>query len=160
MKKKVKKAFVRALIFMTIIVFFVTLSANDGEHIVDINGDDNYALHSITDEDIINRGVDSAGMVYEGRSAMNLSKHSSYKFTGIYEVNSVECDGSDLQVRVTHPIVKSGNIRLLLMLGTEIVHEFMPNELMQAYTFENVTGNVSLVIVAESASFELDYEFV
>lgn len=136
-----------------IAVAAVWMMGDDLEHIEDTNGTDNYALQTITDENIVKGDV----------GALNLRKHtsplndsitfSSDRFTGVAEImltNFVLPSDFDLEVTGFH--VNSGNFKMAVVHDEAIVAVIEPDLFASCY-LEDVTGTVSLVIAGESADF-------
>ena len=136
-----------------IVVGVVWMMGDDLEHIEDTNGADNYALQTITDENIVKQDV----------GALNLRKYtsplndgitfSSDKFTGVAEImltNFVLPSDFDLEVTGFH--VNSGNFKMVVVHDETIAAVIEPDLFASCY-LEDVTGSVSLVIAGESADF-------
>ena len=141
-----------------IVVGVVWMMGDDLEHIEDANGADNYALQTITDENIIKGDV----------GALNFSKHTSPlndgitfysdKFTGVAEImltNFILPSDFDLEVAGFH--VNSGNFKMAVVHDGEIAAVLEPNLFASCY-LEDITGTVSLVIAGESADFEFSLD--
>ena len=150
--------FLGLLAVAVVVVGAVQMMGNDLEHIEDTNGADNYALQTITDENIVKQDV----------GALNFRKHtgllndgitfSSDKFTGVAEImltNFVLPSDFDLEVVGFH--VNSGNFKMAVVHDEEIAAVIEP-DLFASCCLENVTGTVSLVIAGESADFEFSLD--
>ncbi len=131
---------------------------NDGtEHIEDTNGEDNFTLQTITDENIINRDIGAMGLNESKDSISNTTTYSSNKFTGVEEIYGTNIVGNRFDITINHARVDKGNFKIVLLENDEIVHEFKLNELTQTFTLENPSGYVALRIAGESADFQFDY---
>lgn len=131
---------------------------NDGtEHIEDTNGEDNFTLQTITDENIINRDIGAMGLNESKDSISNTTTYSSNKFTGVEEIYGTNIVGNRFDITINHARVDKGNFKIVLLENDEIVHEFKLNELTQTFTLENPLGYVALRIAGESADFQFDY---
>lgn len=113
--------------------FFLT---GDLKHIEDTDGPDNYALSTITDENIINQDMGalnvnkSTGLLSDGIT------FSSKKFTGVYRVFLTNFwFDSDFRVDLTNFYVNSGNFRMCIVNDGEIIGEVEPGEM---FTFTEV----------------------
>lgn len=155
---KKNKLFGIIIVIAVAAVAIFMFMGNDLEHIEDTNGAENFALQTITDENIINKDIGAVGgpnMSTDNIS--NTTTYSSKKFTGVAEIYGVDITTTSMDITVNHASVTEGNFKLVLLVDDEIVHEFKLNELSQTYTLEKPSGYVSLVIAGESANFEFDY---
>ena len=158
---------------MTIIVgglFAVVVGAwvifGGTEHIEDTNGADNYALQTITDENIINMDTGAIGGLNITQSSLSSEtvEFSSDKYTGVSEIFYDNFIGtSDFEVNHSSYEVYEGNFRLVVVHNDEIVATLEPGTFV-SYRLEDVTGYVSLRIAGESASFyfcmsEMEYDY-
>lgn len=129
------------------------LLGNDLEHIEDTNGADNYALQSITDEDIISLGTGSMGVGTKTNKISGMTEIYSEKFTGVYEVLYTNLLGkSDFLINIHAFEINGGNFKMVVVHNDEIVATLTP-ENADEYLLEDVSGKVSLVIAGESADF-------
>ena len=157
MKRKGNLIWVLVAVAM-IAVGAVWMMGDDLEHIEDTNGADNYALQTITDENIVKQDV----------GALNLSKHTgplndgitfrSDKFTGVAQImlaNFILPSDFDLEVAGFH--INSGNFKMAVVHDGEIAAVIEPDLFASCY-LENITGTVSLVIAGESADFEFSLD--
>ena len=152
MKKKGNLRWILAAVAM-IIIAAVWMLGDNLEHIEDTNGPDNYALQTITDENIVKGDV----------GALNLRKHTgalndgitfrSDKFTGVSEILQANFIlPSDFDLEVIGFQVNSGNFKMAVVHDGIIVAEIEPDLFASCY-LEDITGTVSLVIAGESADF-------
>ena len=161
MSEKKKNLFLKIAALVLVIVCAVWMFADGVEHIEDTNGADNYALTTITDQDILERKMGSTGM---GRSATILNdtvKFSSPKFTGVYEVMWTDVLYTNgLSLEIIDFEVNGGNFRMLFVNDGKIIAEVVPNG-TTTVDLGKVEGNVTLVIAGESADFSFRlYEHV
>lgn len=155
---KIKKILGCIVAVAVVVVCAVSLLGNDLEHIEDTNGEDNYALQEITDDNIINLDIGTKGGYKEETDSLsNTTEYSAEKFTGVAEIYGENITTNSLTFTVNHAKVTSGNFRLLLLVDDKIVHDFTLNELTQTFVLKNVSGFVSLRIAGESANFQFDY---
>lgn len=143
-----------------IAVCIIWFSSSDLEHIEDTNGAENFALQTITDENIIKRDIGAMGLETSTDSVSNTTTYSSDKFTGVEEIYGKNIWGNRLEITINHAKVDSGNFKVVLLENDKIVHEFALNELSQSYVLENPDGYISLRIAGESADFMLDYYII
>ena len=165
MNEKTKKALTLAAAVILVVVVSVWLILGGTDHIEDTNGADNYALQTITDENIINMDVGSIGGPEISKNILQGSnvEFSAEKLTGVYEVlydNFVL--PSDFEVNLSAFAVNEGNFKMVVVHDDKIVATLEP-DLFVDYLLEDVTGTVSLRIAGESASFtfnmsEMDYD--
>ena len=157
MNEKIKKILTGIGVVLFLAVFAVMMLTSNVKHIEDINGADNYSLHTITDRNIINRDVGAIGMSTKESAFSNITTYYSKKFTGVEEIYGANIWGNRFEITVNHARVDSGNFKIVLLEDNRIVHEFALNELTQTYVLENPSGYISLRIAGESADFQLDY---
>ncbi len=146
-----------AVLVVAAIAFFPTIGSNVKEY-KDTNGENDFSLCKITDEDII-EGMDS--------STLNIvtfdEKQNEYWYLGKYFNGSTSLDtGTPLTKNNTINIQKfsvtKGNARLLILADNTIVHDFIPNESNQELSLNNLQGDISLVIAGESTNFEVIFK--
>lgn len=156
MKKNKLFGIIIAIAVVAVAIFM--FMGNGMEHIEDTNGAENFALQTITDENIINKDIGAiGGPNMSTDNISNTTTYSSKKFTGVAEIYGVDITTTSMDITVNHASVTEGNFKLVLLVDDKIVHEFKLNELSQTYTLEKPSGYVSLVIAGESANFEFDY---
>lgn len=131
--------------------------SNGLEHIEDTNGADNFALQTITDDNIINLDTGALNLKESTDAISKTTTYSSDKFTGVAEIYGINYMGNRFDITINHARVDSGNFKIVLLEDDRIVHEFKLNELSQSFTLENPSGYISLRIAGESADFRFDY---
>ena len=146
-----------AVLVVAAIAFFPTIGSNVKEY-KDTNGENDFSLCKITDEDII-EGMDS--------STLNIvtfdEEQNEYWYLGKYFNGSTSLDtGTPLTENNTINIQKfsvtKGNARLLILADNTIVHDFIPNESNQELSLNNLQGDIILVIAGESTNFEVIFK--
>ena len=172
MNKKMKDILMGIVAVVVVVVCAVSFLSSDLEHIEDTNGPDDYALTTITDENIVNMdmgalnavGITESGVSIAGFSMNSAVNFSSDNFTGVYEImyNSYILP-SDCVIRLLDLKVKSGNFRMAVVHDGEIVEIIEPSDEIIECRLEDVTGTVSLRIAGESAAysfsmFQSDYD--
>ncbi len=158
MKKNKLFGIIIAIAVVAVAIFM--FMGNDLEHIEDTNGAENFALQTITDENIINQDIGALNYKESTDSISNTTTYSSDKFTGVAEIYGTNLMATSMEITINHAQVTAGNFKIVLVVDDEIVHEFKLNELTQTYTLENPSGYVALRIAGESADFMLDYSIV
>lgn len=163
--EKTKKTLtaIAAVVFVAVVGAWIIFSGTG--HIEDTNGADNYALQTITDENIINMDTGSIGgpMITRGIPSGDTVEFSSDKYTGASEILYDSFIGaSDFEVSLSSFEVYGGNFKLVVVHNDEIVATLEPGTFVN-YRLEDITGYVSLRIAGESASFrfcmtEFDYD--
>lgn len=158
---KLKKLLSTVFVILLVGFGLYWLITDDTTHIEDTNGDDNYALQQITDQNIVKLDMGAIGGPNIKTSFVSDTEtYYANKFTGVAEIYGENLITNRLTVTVNHAQVEKGNFKMVLLVGNEIVHEFSLNEFTQTYTIEDVSGYVSLRIAGESADFSFDYYII
>lgn len=135
------------------------------EHIEDTNGADNYALQTITEQDVIAFDMGTKGAISEseinfdfgGLGVSNGTKYSSEKFTGVYLLNTCQIfKGSDIYVHLAEYDIKEGNFAFYVVFDGEVIGQVEPDEFgMAEFLLEDVdkNGTLEYIIAGESANF-------
>ncbi len=156
---------IAVVIFLAVFAVLMITSPKP-EHIEDTNGADNYALQTITEQDVAEQKMGSRGSVSESETQYNIAglsisdgrKYSSSKFTGVYRLyDTTLFKGSDIYVNLAEFEIKEGNFAFYIVFDGEVVGQITPSEIgASEFTLENVekTGSLEYVIAGESASFE------
>ncbi|MBQ2954874.1 MAG: hypothetical protein IJE08_00280 [Clostridia bacterium] len=140
---------------VAIVVFAVYSFLTDSlEHIEDTNGADNYALTTITDENIINQDIGALN-VRKSRGLLNDGiTFSSDKFTGVYRIFSTTfLFNSDFQMDLAGFYVNSGNFEMAIVSNGQIIATVEPGMFAEV-SLTGLNGDFELVIAGESADFE------
>ena len=142
-----------AIFIVALIAFFPNIG-NTKEY-KDTNGEDNYSLCKITDEDII-EGIDSSTLnIVTFDEAKNEYWYLGKFFNGSTTLGTANDLTADNTIVIQQFSVTKGNTRLLILADDKIVHDFTPNESNQEYSLNNLQGDISLVVAGESANFEV-----
>lgn len=137
-------------IIIILLVFNLFLVSCNLGQIEDRNGDDNFTIETISDEDIIKKdNYVSFGSV--SSSTTNNSKLSTKKFSGIKELNRFYSFG----ILNFKSEVFSGNFRVVLIANNKIVIDLDIN----GSSSVNVEKGYILKIVGETANFKIEYNF-
>lgn len=170
MNKKNKDTLVGILVTAIFIIAIVWLLITDTNHIEDTNGSSDYSLTTITNENIINLDLGAIGVPQPYTNSftvggINISsgiEFSSKKYTGVSEILYTNyLTSSDFEIDLHSFTVDKGNFKMVVVHNDEIVATLEPGEAVN-YRLEDVSGNISLRIAGESASFsfimdETDY---
>ncbi len=151
----------KTITFCVLLVAICVLLTSCGlQHIEDTNGDNNFELQQITDENIRKMDIGALNVVEENAVIGETVTYKSNKFTGVYEVFYENIITNRFEITINHARVDVGNFKMVLCVDDEIVHTFTLNELTQTHVLENVKGTVSLRIAGESAKFQFDYSIL
>jgi hypothetical protein len=145
-----------AIAVLVIAVCVWSFLTNPLEHIEDTNGPDNFALTTITDENIINLDTGALGGPNKSKGLItgDAIEFSADKFTGVTEILYDNYWGpSDFVLDMTNYEIHGGNFRMVVVRDGKIVAELEPGMFVE-YRLEDVTGTVSLRIAGESAAFK------
>ena len=152
---KNKKTAIAIFIGFIIALIFFFPSIGSTKDYKDTNGEDNYSLCKITDEDII-EGIDSSTLnIVTFDEAKNEYWYLGKFFNGSTTLGTANDLTSDNTIVIQQFSVTKGNTRLLILADDKIVHDFTPNESNQEYSLNNLQGDISLVVAGESANFEV-----
>ena len=139
------------LLFVAVIIIRIIPPKSDG-HIADTNGAEVIALNTITDADIAAMSGTSVGLGVRNSSSSDATVCYSERFSGVETLYDAE---AACTVTLSDITVTSGNLRVVVLLDNQIVHDFPMNG--SAPAFDMPAGS-SLRIAGESAAFELAFE--
>ena len=122
------------------------------KHIEDINGDDNFSLATLTEQQII-KNNSSISSVSVGNQWNNKYDLKVNKFSGVKELKKITLK-SGTQKITADVNVSSGNFRMVLISNGKIVYDFDING-TSSYTIS--AGTYIIKIAGESASFNLTF---
>lgn len=128
-----------------------------GKEYEDSNGEDDFSLQTITDENIINLETGASGLTYTEQNigALHSSEYSSKNFNGVEQIYLTDYIGkSDVYVYIGHMNVKSGNFKMVAINNDEIIHEFDLDAFGEEIYFEDIKGPFSIHVAGESAAFD------
>ena len=163
MNVKIKRVVLGIFAVVMVAIFVVSMMTSDLKHIDDTNGADDYSLTTITDDDIIKCSMGALMPANVQKGISSNVKISSSKFTGVYEIISMNYIlPSDFQLDLTSFTVDGGNFKMVVVHNNKIVATLEPGEDV-SYRMEDIKGNVSLRIAGESASYsfymsQMDYD--
>lgn len=154
MKNKISKLCWILLAVAVVALCGYSFLTSDLEHIEDTNGPDNYALTTITDENIINQDIGalnvkkSTGLFNDGIT------FSSKQFTGVYRVFQTNfLFDSDFLMELAGFYVNGGNFKMAVVNDGKIIATVEPG-LFATCDLSDLNGSFALVIAGESADFE------
>lgn len=130
-----------------------------GVYYEDTNGDLNYSLQTITDEDIIKRDTQSKGLVVNSDANWNES-YMSTSFSGVESIYFKELNGESTRITIDYLTVKKGNFKMAVVVNEQIVHEFNINEREQSFSLQDVKGELWLVVAGEAAECDFDFNVI
>ena len=142
--------------FMLILLLCFVLGGC-GKEYEDTNGEDNFALETITDEDIIQLSTGASGLSYKETNLgfLKSSEYSAKKFNGVEQIFLTNFIGkSDVEIYIGHMNVKKGNFKLAVILNDEIIKEIPLDAFNEIYRFEDLEGTFSVHVAGESAAFD------
>ena len=128
------------------------LTACGSVKIEDTNGPDNFALNTITDQNILNLDLPSGG--YGTKTSGLLSKtvtHSGKDFSGVVEVLWTDMIAGDFLLDLMDFTVTGGNFRMVVVNEDRIIADIEPGTTQ--ILLEGVKGRVALRIAGESAVY-------
>lgn len=132
-----------------------------GEEYEDTNGEDNFKLQTITNDNIINRDIGASGLGYTESEVAGITstEYNAKNFNGVEEIYLTNFIGkSDVQVYIGHMNVKSGNFRLVAINDDKIIYEFPLDAFGDTYYFEDLKGSFAIHVAGESAAFDFHIE--
>ena len=142
------------------LLFILTMSlvfslVGCGIEIEDTNGEDDYSLNTITDDNIIS--LDLGASTYSTSVDERPIEFKANNFSGVAEIFSENYFlASSIEIQVTSVNVNAGNLRLVVVCDDEIVHDFDINTTeLQQYLLEDVKGSVSVRVAGESADCKI-----
>ena len=130
----------------------LSLTACGSVKIEDTNGPDNFALNTITDQNILNLDLPSGG--YGTKTSGLLSKtvtHSGKDFSGVVEVLWTDMIAGDFVLDLMDFTVTGGNFRMVVVNEDRIIADIEPGTTQ--ILLEGVKGRVALRIAGESAAY-------
>ena len=145
-----------AIFIVALIAFFPSIGST--KEYKDTNGEDNYSLCKITDEDII-EGMDSSTLnIVTFDEVKNEYWYLGKLFNGSTTLGTANSLTSSNTIEIQKFSVTKGNARLLILADNKIVHDFIPNESGQNFSLNNLEGEIFLVVAGESANFEVVFK--
>lgn len=140
--------------FILLIILLLTLTGCV-EHIEDTNGENNYSLETITDQDILN-GYPTISVRQSMVRKNNEYKYSVKKLTGVEEVFKGGFKNEDVAITI-NTSVEEGNAKIVLVYKNQIIKKFLLNSENQVFSMLNVDGEIKIIVAGESAKITLDF---
>lgn len=144
-------------------VFAYSMLTGSVEHIEDFNGENNTAIATITDAEIIDYYSKGSIGIAREKSDFEIAgwqlggiKFSSNKFSGVeplLQTDILFTTGFDLNIY--NYKVHEGNFRLYVLNEDEIIDILEPSE-EYTHHYEDFKGKFTVVAVGESADFEFE----
>lgn len=142
------------LLFVLLLCFSLAGCSKEYE---DTNGDDDFTLQTITDENIIHLETGASNLTYKESKigALKSAEYSSKNFNGVEQIFLTSFWGkSDVEIYIGHMNVKKGNFKLAVIHNDKIIKEIPLDAFGETYLFEDLDGTFSVHIAGESAAFE------
>ena len=154
-----KRALPLVALFLALLLLFGGCAAFS--HYEDTNGDQDYTLQTLTDENIMKGTGGSLSSVSLRTSSITPSKSKVTlkvgKFSGVSTLESFR-GGSSYRTVTVSLTVSAGNFKAVLCTDSEILYVFPINQTGSSYSFKK-EQTVYLRIAGESAKYELTYEY-
>ena len=142
----------RALILLLSALLALQLTACGSAKIEDTNGPDNFALHTITDQNILLRDLRSAGSGIKTSGLLSKTvEFSSKDFSGVVEILWTDMIAGDFVLDLLEYEVTGGNFRMVVIHEDKIIADIEPGTTQ--ILLEDVKGHISLRIAGESAAY-------
>ena len=141
-----------AILLISLVLASVCLCAC--VYIPDENGDEDYSLCKLTENDIINSTDYQYTSINSKREANGTYVYSIQSLSGVYTLKKVEGSYGVLTFNATITL-HSGNLRACLVKDGEIVREIPINEFAQI-NVSNPDGKYAIKLAGESASFDVE----
>ena len=121
----------------------------------DTNGDEDFTLQTLTEEDILDGG-NSSEMLSSHVTVNNKSTYKAKSLSGVKVLYEKKLREETITFSLSSTVSK-GNARLVLASEDAILHEFDLNKADQSFTLENFTGRVFLRLAGESAEYSVSF---
>lgn len=128
-----------------------------GPEYEDTNGENNFKLQSISNENIIHLQTGASGLSYKETNigGLHSSEYYSKNFNGVEQIFLNDyIMKSDVHVYIGHMSVESGNFKLVAINNDKIIHEFDLDTFNEDFYFEDIKGPFSIHVAGECAKFE------
>ncbi len=145
----------KRVIFILTVILCMSLLCSCVSHIEDTNGEDDYSLCSLTDEDIID-GVSSLMQGSMSNKRNDRGSMSVQKFSGVQTIDSINVRGAEETLTCTVN-VESGNLRVVIVKDGKIFADLAVDGIKDSVTLTE-SGKYELKIAGESACFEIEYK--
>ena len=132
-----------------------------GETYEDTNGNNNFKLQTITDQDIIHLKTGSSNLTYKETNigGIKSSEYKSKNFNGVEQLYLTDyIMKSDVCIYIGHMSVNSGNFRLVVINNDEIIKDIPLDVFGEEFWFYDIKGPFSIHVAGESANFTFHME--
>ena len=130
----------------------LSLTACGSAKIEDTNGADNFALNTITDQNILKLDLPSAGSGIKISGLLSkTAEFSSKDFSGVVEILWTDMLAGDFVLDLMDYTVTGGNFRMVVINDDKISADIAPGTTQ--ILLPGVKGHVSLRIAGESAAY-------
>ena len=132
-----------------------------GDEYKDTNGEDNFSLQTITDDNIIQLDLGASGLGYTEESVGDIisTEYKSKNFNGVEQIYLTDFIGkSDVEIYIGHMNVKSGNFRLVVINDDKIIKDIPLDAFGDTFRFEDLEGTFAIHVAGESAAFNFHME--
>ena len=121
----------------------------------DTNGEEDFTLQVLTDEDILGtRG--SVRVMSSTTTVGNKTVCKTKTMSGVTDLYEGYLRGGDFQITVSSEFTK-GNARLVLVLDDAIIHDFALNGEEQTFVLPDANGRIYLRVAGESTGYRVEY---
>ncbi len=148
----------RLVLLLVLLLCFLLAGCKEYE---DTNGEDDFTLQTITDENIIHLDTGASNLTYKelNLGLLKSTEYSSKNFNGVEQIYLTSFWGkSDIEVYIGHMNVKKGNFKLVVINNDEIIKEIPVDAFGETYYFEDLEGDFSVHVAGESAAFSFHIE--
>lgn len=142
----------KLLTLLLTLTLILSLTACGSAKIEDINGPDNIALNTITDQNIVKLDLPSAGNSIKTSGLLSKTvEFSSKDFSGVVEILWTDMIAGSFVVDLMDYAVTGGNFRMVVINNDKIIADIEPGTTQ--ILLDHVEGHVSLRIAGESAAY-------
>lgn len=126
-------------------------------HIADTNGEEDYSLGKLTEEDIVDN-ADNFQAMSSNKQGMQggATRYTTKKLSGVYTIGNVYSNNASCLIIKSTVTLESGNVRICLVQDGKIIADIPLGENMET-RIENPSGKYKLKIAGESASLTMEY---
>lgn len=152
-----KKLKIIAVMLLCVLVALSFVACDLG-HIKDTNGDEDFSLVTIGDEDILAGGTKYAAFLSTNNTVGDLHSITIQKFSGVWQVATLSLQGNGRAIIKMEACVEKGNCRIVLIHNDQIIHDFNING-SDSYTV-NTAGTYYIKLAGESAQItQMDFSW-
>ena len=161
-KEKLEKILFSLLAIVMVGYFAYSMIVDPFKHIEDRNGENNSAIATITNSEIIDYGNSRSGGMSRSKTDFVVAgiqlggiKFHSDKFSGIEPLLRTNVIFGDILLNIYNLEVNAGNFRLYVLNEGKIIDVIDPEDEFDHF-YENVKGEFVVVAVGESADFKFE----